>query len=569
MMSSSYLNDTSFSHNQVEYHDIKSDIYQSGNYWRTTISAVSHQSNKQQKNRSALLWSDLTSSINHHSSNPTHSLQPIRASHMKHHSNEERDNMISHAKVGEAVDNGDDNVRVVVISSTSIAKQKGNNYQMLSHPTKETIENSYSTGIPGAPVRNKRASYGLLARLSGLTLTGLSKNNNNDNGNADPQRLSNGSTSTSASSSRISLSRMFTSSKASDANPSSRSQSIPVQHESKFSSVKSIAEKRERRSLIPILPQPNTSQTTSMSSAKAIKEEIGVVAIVPTSAVGKNDKTKQEEIERIDTITNRVGDLGTAMYILSISKSILEMTIAGDKESKKIKSTKRMNENVMTNGNMQGTNQSITSMIAKTIGFGQVSSIPRSPLTAHKKVVSNPSNPQSSQSESSNSQSKKLSNSSKKRSSDSLTLRFYGIKQPKISLEKYICRVVRYLNSYYDHEPGLDSTSMKSVIVATLYIDRICETNPDFMVNSMNVHRLLLAGVVVANKIMEDDHPSNEFMAGVGGVELKELNALEINFCEGISFQLNVSFDEVAQLYNKYGSNHPHTLSEYISHKNI
>lgn len=561
----------------MDYQDIKSDMKQPGIYWHTTISAAaSHQSNSNRQQQQQQQKKKHRSFTNEHASCPTHTMQYTTASYANRPANEGFDNMnnhINHAEtIGDAIDN---DVRVVVISSTSIAKQKGNNCQMLSHPTKEKMDKAYSTGVPGAPIRNKRTSYSLLARLSGLTLTGLSKNNNNnnsENGNVDPQRMSNGSASTSASSTRISLSRMFvssssSSSKSSDINSPSKTQSAPVQLESKFAPAKSGVEKSERRSLIPLLPQPTASQSTSVSSVNTIKKDIGIAAIIPTkAALKKVDKAQQEEIEKMEMIISRVGDLETAKYILSISKFILDMTSAGDKISKKAKPSKHANENVMTNGNTQGTNKSITSMIAEKIGFSQVSSIPRSPLTAHKKPISNPSNPQSTQSQSPNTQSNNLDKYTKKKSLDSLTLRFYGVKQPKISLDKYICRLVRYLNSYYDHEPGLDSTGIKSVIVAALYIDRIRDMNPDFVLNSMNVHRLLLAAVVVANKIMEDDHPSNEFMAGVGGVELKELNALEVSFCDGISFQLNVSFDETVQLYNKYGLDHPHILSEFISH---
>ncbi len=147
-----------------------------------------------------------------------------------------------------------------------------------------------------------------------------------------------------------------------------------------------------------------------------------------------------------------------------------------------------------------------------------------------------------------------------------LTHMFDGIKQPKISVEKYICRLVRYLNSFHEHDPSPDSAGMRAILVATLYIDRIREMHPNFILNSMNIHRLLLATTVIANKFLEDDHPTNEFMAGVGGVELKEINNLESELCEGLNFHIFVTLEELKQLYRSHDPEVPHMPAPPVGH---
>ncbi|KAJ3185809.1 hypothetical protein HDU85_001178 [Gaertneriomyces sp. JEL0708] len=64
-------------------------------------------------------------------------------------------------------------------------------------------------------------------------------------------------------------------------------------------------------------------------------------------------------------------------------------------------------------------------------------------------------------------------------------------------------------------------------------------------VDSYNVHRLLIAGIVVAVKFLSDVFFTNRHMSKVGGLPVTELNSLELEFLTLHNFNLNVAPEEV------------------------
>ncbi|KAI8926725.1 cyclin-domain-containing protein [Entophlyctis helioformis] len=65
------------------------------------------------------------------------------------------------------------------------------------------------------------------------------------------------------------------------------------------------------------------------------------------------------------------------------------------------------------------------------------------------------------------------------------------------------------------------------------------------VINSYNVHRLLIAGSMIAVKFLSDVFYTNSHMAKVGGLPVQELNRLEIEFLLFNDFNLNVTTDEL------------------------
>jgi hypothetical protein len=70
---------------------------------------------------------------------------------------------------------------------------------------------------------------------------------------------------------------------------------------------------------------------------------------------------------------------------------------------------------------------------------------------------------------------------------------FEGAGAPRISLAQYLERVHRYA--------GLEP---ECYVVAYAYIDRAAHRRPAAAVASRNVHRLLLACLLVASKVLDD-----------------------------------------------------------------
>lgn len=110
-----------------------------------------------------------------------------------------------------------------------------------------------------------------------------------------------------------------------------------------------------------------------------------------------------------------------------------------------------------------------------------------------------------------------------------ITRKFYSKKPPPIPLEEYLLRLHRYC------------PMSTAVYIATgLYIHKLAVTERIIPVTGRNVHRLLLAGLRVAMKALEDlSYPHRRF-AKVGGVSESELGRLEVSFCFLTNFELKV-----------------------------
>ncbi|GAV81308.1 Cyclin domain-containing protein [Cephalotus follicularis] len=107
---------------------------------------------------------------------------------------------------------------------------------------------------------------------------------------------------------------------------------------------------------------------------------------------------------------------------------------------------------------------------------------------------------------------------------------FHGVRAPGISIPNYLERIYKYTNC-----------SPSCFVVGYVYIDRLVHRYPDSLVISLNVHRLLVASVMVASKMLEDEHYNNAFYARVGGVSKAELNRLELELLFHLDFRVMVS----------------------------
>ncbi len=77
-------------------------------------------------------------------------------------------------------------------------------------------------------------------------------------------------------------------------------------------------------------------------------------------------------------------------------------------------------------------------------------------------------------------------------------------------------------------------------LATSLYIHKLAVVEHTVPVTGRNVHRLLLAGLRVAMKALEDlSYPHRRF-AKVGGVSEMELGRLEVAFCFLTNFELKV-----------------------------
>ena len=140
-----------------------------------------------------------------------------------------------------------------------------------------------------------------------------------------------------------------------------------------------------------------------------------------------------------------------------------------------------------------------------------------------------------------------------------ITRKFYSKKPPSIGLEEYLMRLHCYC-----------PMSTAVYLATSLYIFRLAIVEKIVPVTSRNVHRLVLAGLRVAMKALEDfSYPHRRF-AKVGGVSETELGKLEVSFCFVTNFELRVDKEEL--LEHATSISHMETLyrpqADFRSHEN-
>eukprot|EP00499_Haloplacidia_sp_CaronLabIsolate_P012247 CAMPEP_0196772278 /NCGR_PEP_ID=MMETSP1104-20130614/2147_1 /TAXON_ID=33652 /ORGANISM="Cafeteria sp., Strain Caron Lab Isolate" /LENGTH=255 /DNA_ID=CAMNT_0042142411 /DNA_START=173 /DNA_END=937 /DNA_ORIENTATION=+ len=107
--------------------------------------------------------------------------------------------------------------------------------------------------------------------------------------------------------------------------------------------------------------------------------------------------------------------------------------------------------------------------------------------------------------------------------------RFHAQRVPSISVHDYLSRVQKY-----------SACSAECFVLALIYIDRLIQMN-SFVVNSLNVHRVIITSVMLGAKFFDDQYYNNAYYARVGGVPTSEMNALEIEFLFLVNFSLHVT----------------------------
>ncbi|OAQ69875.1 cyclin-dependent protein kinase complex component (Pcl8) [Pochonia chlamydosporia 170] len=110
-----------------------------------------------------------------------------------------------------------------------------------------------------------------------------------------------------------------------------------------------------------------------------------------------------------------------------------------------------------------------------------------------------------------------------------ITRKFYSKKEPPIPINQYLLRLHKFC-----------PMSTAVYLATSLYIHRLAVEERAIPVTKRNAHRLVLAGLRVAMKALEDLSYPHAEIAKVGGVSEVELARLEISFCFLAGFELVV-----------------------------
>ena len=115
---------------------------------------------------------------------------------------------------------------------------------------------------------------------------------------------------------------------------------------------------------------------------------------------------------------------------------------------------------------------------------------------------------------------------------------FISKKIPSVSIKSYLDRLAKY-----------SKIENNTLLLILIYIDKVCDINK-IRLNYFNIHKMILASMIIAIKYNEDDYFSNSFYAKVGGVSKSEIDVLEYEFLVLIEFNLYVSDDLFLKYYD-------------------
>ncbi|KAJ1720785.1 Pho80p cyclin [Coemansia erecta] len=116
--------------------------------------------------------------------------------------------------------------------------------------------------------------------------------------------------------------------------------------------------------------------------------------------------------------------------------------------------------------------------------------------------------------------------------------RFHSRAPPNITISDYLQRVTKYALL----EPAC-------LLLLLIYVDRICERNPQFTISSLTVHRFIITAATVACKCLCDAYCTNSHYAKVGGVSMHELNSLEVEMLRMTGWHLVATQEQLLQYY--------------------
>lgn len=131
-----------------------------------------------------------------------------------------------------------------------------------------------------------------------------------------------------------------------------------------------------------------------------------------------------------------------------------------------------------------------------------------------------------------------------------LLLSFHARNIPSISIHAYLVRILKYcpttnevflsLLVYFDRMSRQSNSKLSRISSKN-------EPTPLFVIDSYNIHRLIIAGITVASKFFSDIFYTNSRYAKVGGLPLSELNHLELQFLLMNDFRLMIPLKEMQQ----------------------
>ncbi|KAI8943816.1 hypothetical protein NX059_001789 [Plenodomus lindquistii] len=110
---------------------------------------------------------------------------------------------------------------------------------------------------------------------------------------------------------------------------------------------------------------------------------------------------------------------------------------------------------------------------------------------------------------------------------DGTLTRFHSRAPPGISVRDYLSRLIVHA-----------TLSPPILLSMVFYVDKLCAMYPAFTISSLTVHRFLITSATVAAKGLSDSFWTNSLYARVGGVSVRELALLELEFLRKLDWRI-------------------------------
>ncbi|KAH7411653.1 cyclin-domain-containing protein [Phaeosphaeria sp. MPI-PUGE-AT-0046c] len=110
---------------------------------------------------------------------------------------------------------------------------------------------------------------------------------------------------------------------------------------------------------------------------------------------------------------------------------------------------------------------------------------------------------------------------------DGTLTRFHSRAPPGISVRDYLSRLIIHA-----------TLSPPILLSMVFYVDKLCAMYPSFTISSLTVHRFLITAATVAAKGLSDSFWTNSLYARVGGVSVRELALLELEFLRRLDWRI-------------------------------
>ncbi|KAH3682491.1 hypothetical protein WICPIJ_006521 [Wickerhamomyces pijperi] len=136
-------------------------------------------------------------------------------------------------------------------------------------------------------------------------------------------------------------------------------------------------------------------------------------------------------------------------------------------------------------------------------------------------------------------------------------------KQNELLTKRFMLKTPPALNSteYLDRIHQYCQFSTAVYLSSAYYIYKLVVDLKLLKVTKLNVHRLLITAIRVGCKVVEDMKHRQEFIAKIGGLNMKDLLALEISFLFLIKFECQVNQDLMTSLVGYIRDTHSHMIN--------